>query len=132
MNRYFSEVGRQMVSRHMKKCSSSLTIREFQNKTIVRYYLRPLRNNGPPCIGRYKINSNALLWNYYLVQTTKLWKIVWRIFKELRTQLSYDLVIPFHIKPQDSKTFTQEIYTDIYLLQHLVQQPGHKCNPDAQ
>lgn len=106
-----------MANKHMKKCSTSLGIRETQIKTIVRRKKKnyseippvtPVRmakmsKSGNDRCWRGCRERGTLLhcwWECKLVQP--LWKTVWRFLRKLKIELPYDSAITLlGIYPKD-------------------------------
>nr|AAQ96247.1 LRRGT00034 [Rattus norvegicus] len=122
LNKEFTAEECRMAEKHLKKCSTSLVIREMQIKITLRFHLTPVRmakikNSGDSRCWRGCGERRTLLhcwWGCRLVQP--FWKSVRRFLRKLDIELPEDPAIPLlGIYPKDAPTYKKVTCSTMFI-----------------
>jgi hypothetical protein len=112
----------------MKKCSTSLAIKEMKIKTTLRFYLTAVRIatiknlNNNKCWQRCGEKGTFMhcWWECELLQP--LWNAVWRLLKKLKIELPYDpAIFLLGLYPKECESGYNKNTAHSCLLQHYSQ-----------
>ena len=104
-----------MTLKHLRKCSTSIAIKEMQIKMVLRYHLTSVR------MAKIKNTNDSLGWrgcgvrgtllhSWWECKLVQLWKSVWFFLRKLGINLLQDPTIPLlDIYPKDAQSFYKDI-----------------------
>lgn len=131
----FANCKTQMGNRHLERCSGSSVTGKMQIETTGRFHITPVGILG--CHPKEKKKhisemkgKDALIhcwWECEPVQT--LWKMGWRVFRKLKTDLTYASFIPLMgLSPKEMKSVHESylcphVYSNSLSLADICNQP---------